>query len=116
MEKTFTITLGNGTVLEELRLNGNNYISKTELTAEMFTSEALAEVTIDDGEIVKVIEDAVLIQAIQCMGEYWFIIAEKSAEQKEKEALQAKANRAEAVTDYNIMMGILEDPDEDEEE
>lgn len=36
-------------------------------------------------------------------------------EQTEQEMAAATAARAKAVQDYNIMMGILEDPSEDEE-
>lgn len=32
MEKSFKITLADGTQLKNLKLNGNNYISKTEIT------------------------------------------------------------------------------------
>ena len=37
-------------------------------------------------------------------------------EQAEQELAEAQAARAQAVQDYNIMMGNLEDPAEDEEE
>jgi len=36
-------------------------------------------------------------------------------QQTERERAQSMAARSKAVQDYNIMMGILEDPSEDEE-
>ena len=36
MEKSFKITLADGTQLKNLKLNGNNYISKTEITEDDF--------------------------------------------------------------------------------
>ena len=36
MEKSFKITLADGTQLKNLKLNGNNYISKTEITEDYF--------------------------------------------------------------------------------
>ena len=61
-------------------------------------------------------KDAYLVQVIKYEGEYWFILAEKTQEEKDREELVAKADRTRAVQEYNIMMGNLEDPSEDEEE
>ena len=36
-------------------------------------------------------------------------------QQAEQEYAESQAARAQAVQDYNIMMGILEDPEEEEE-
>ena len=48
-EKIYKITLADGTVIDNLRLNGNNYISDKELTADMFLGN-LAKVIVNDGE------------------------------------------------------------------
>lgn len=76
--------------------------------------------TILDNETqeTEVLEDQVLVQCIKYDKEYWFILRDKSAEEKfaeENEALTARADRTTAVQEYNIMMGNLEDPSEDEE-
>ena len=40
MEKgTFTVTLADGTSITGLELNGNNFVSKTEVTPEMFAGK-----------------------------------------------------------------------------
>ena len=57
----YTITLSDGTVLSDLTLNGNNYVSQTEVTGVMFAGK-LDTVTISDGEITEVLHDAELIQ------------------------------------------------------
>ena len=44
-EKTFTITLADGTQLANLELNGNNFVSKTEVNADTFRGK-LAKVII----------------------------------------------------------------------
>ena len=36
MESKYMITLSDGTEINDLRLNGNNYISKKEITESMF--------------------------------------------------------------------------------
>ena len=47
----YAIKFGDGTKLENLGLNGNNFISQEELTEEFFTPEKLAHVEItSDGE------------------------------------------------------------------
>ena len=57
----YTITLSDGTQLKKLALNGNNFISSTEVTEETFEGK-LARVTINDGENEEVLKDAQLIQ------------------------------------------------------
>ena len=50
---SYKITLANGTIIDNLSLNGNNFVSKTELTAADFDGK-LAHVTItgpNDGDV-----------------------------------------------------------------
>ena len=35
-DKTYSITLADGTVIDDLKLNGNNFISKSPITKEIF--------------------------------------------------------------------------------
>ena len=116
MAKTFTITLSDGSVIENLELNGNNYISKKKITADDFEGK-LGHVEIVDNETeeTQVLEDAMLVQCIKFDKEYWFILTEKTLEEKDRDELFAKTDRTIAVQEYNIMMGNLEDPSEDEE-
>lgn len=109
MDNTFKITLGDGTMLENLRLNGNNYISRAAISEDIFTEEALREVEITDGETTEVLEDVILIQLVKYGNEYWFILAEKSPEQKEKEELYAELEaQAEAIMELAELIGGAE--------
>ena len=83
MAKTFTITLSDGSVIENLGLNGNNYTSKKKLTADDFEGK-LSRVTVLDDETqeTEVLEDQVLVQCIKYEKEYRFILRDKSAEEK----------------------------------
>ena len=60
---TFTITLANGRQLSNITQNGSMFVSKSEITADVLTDDALKRVTIseNDGDktVVTVIEDAV---------------------------------------------------------
>lgn len=116
MAKTFTITLSDGSVIENLELNGNNYISKKKLTAADFEGK-LSHVDILDDETqeTQVLTDAFLVQCVKFDKEYWFILAEKTQEEKDREELFAKTDRTMAAQEYNIMMGNLEDPSDEEE-
>lgn len=90
MEKgTWKITLADGTSLDNLELNGNNYISSTAVTEETFTGN-LSVVTIERPDGSEVHEDMKLIQITKVGEKYWFILADKTAEEKQKEATDAR--------------------------
>ena len=36
LEKVYSITLADGTILDDLKLNGNNYVSQKEIKEEAF--------------------------------------------------------------------------------
>ena len=84
----YTIKLYDGTVLDNLILNGNNFISDKIIPDDIFTDN-LNEVEISDGENTQIYNDMVLVANRVIDGKSWFILAEKTPEQKEKEALEA---------------------------
>ncbi len=73
----YTITLADGTKIENLTLNGNNWVSQTQIDEAIFTDDALKTVTITDGETTEAHENMFLNQLIEFNGEYWFILLEK---------------------------------------
>lgn len=98
--KIYKITLADGTVLDNLRLNGNNYISDTELTTDTFLGN-LGMVTINDGEKDTVYENMDLVQIVKYDNEYWFILRTMT-----KKELQDIKNRSDI--DYIAMMTDVE--------
>ena len=74
-EQIYSITLSDGTVLSDLRLNGNNYVSQTEVTEAMFAGK-LDTVTITDGETTEVLHDAELVQIAHYTDGWYFILRE----------------------------------------
>lgn len=105
----YKVTLNNGIILDNLTLNGNNYISEKEIAEDVFSNEALKRVIIFDGEASEIIEDAVLIQLKQYGTEWWFILAEKSPVEKEKEELLAEIEaQAEAIMELAELIGGAE--------
>ena len=103
MEKgTFTVTLADGTQLGGLELNGNNFISKTELTTDTFKGK-LSKVTItgdaeaDEAGLIGEHEHMELVQVKKYGDEWWFILRQLSA--SELERLQIRGD-----IDYVAMM------------
>lgn len=73
-DKIYKITLSDGTVLDNLRLNGNNFISDKPITEDMLFGK-LNNIQIEDSEgNVEIHEYMELIQIMQYENEYWFIL------------------------------------------
>ena len=74
----YSVTLSDGTKLDNLTLNGNNFVSSTKLTEGDFKYK-LSKVTItdDDGKSTDY-TDMVLVQVTQMGDESWFILGEKA--------------------------------------
>ena len=90
MEKgTFTVKLADGTQLTGLELNGNNFISKTEVTEATFAGK-LGHVVIegdaddDMGGLIGEHEHMELVQVEQYGSEWWFILRDMSAAELER--------------------------------
>lgn len=104
-KKTFTVTLSDGSVISDLQLNGNNFISSAPISASTFDGK-LAHVTIsgnpefDDFGLIGEHENMELIQCKQYGDEYWFILRDMPPE-----ALWQL--RTEARLDYIEMMEDL---------
>lgn len=74
----YTMVLSDGTIIENLRKNGDNYISASKLTADMFDGK-LSEVTVKTSEDEMVMENMDLVQITEMNGEYWFVLRQFSA-------------------------------------
>ncbi|XJZ57288.1 hypothetical protein ACIA3Y_04835 [Lactobacillus delbrueckii subsp. bulgaricus] len=89
-DKTYTVTLSDGSKLENLTLNGNNFISTTAITENQFDDGKLKSVVITDSEgKEEKHEDMFLVQVTHPSDqEWWFILADKSEDQIKKEQLE----------------------------
>ena len=85
------ITLQDGTVLDNLELNGNNFISDTIIESSIF-QDNLGNVKIEDedGNITEY-RFMKLVQNIEVDGKSWFILAEQS----ENDLLKARLKTTE---------------------
>ena len=78
----YTIKLTDGTTLDNLELNGNNFISDEVIGDDVFEGNLdTVTITNEDGESVEY-HDMVLVQNITFDGKSWFILAEMTDRQK----------------------------------
>ena len=84
----YKIILADGTTIENLELNGNNFIAQTAVDDAVF-KDNMATVTITDMESgsTEQIEGGVLLSNIVRYGKSWLVLGQKSAEQKRLETI-----------------------------
>ena len=96
----YTVTLSDGSKIENLTMNGNNFVSKSKLTEEMFTNK-LSKVTVNDGKTNTEYGNMVLVQVTQMGDECWFILRKKTKEEKLIDAISAIGS---SVTDVQVAL------------
>jgi hypothetical protein len=98
----YTVTLSDGTKIENLSMNGNNFVSNDRITEAMFENK-LSRVTVNDGENETTYEKMVLVQVTQMGDEYWFILRERTTEEiAEQEITDMQLALADV---YEMLMG-----------
>lgn len=102
MEKgTWTITLADGTALEGLTLNGNNYISTKKVTEDTFANN-LSTVTISDGETEATYTNMELVQITKVGTSYWFVLRELTAQEISDAKTQANIEYIAMMADIDL--------------
>ena len=91
----YTITLNDGTKLENLELNGNNYIAEGAVEDSVFEGN-LDTVVISDGEVTETYTDMMLMSNIVREGKSWIVLGEKTQQQKKDEARDKQMKELEA--------------------
>lgn len=79
---TYTITLADGTTLDNLGMNGTNYVSETEVDTSIFTDSNLAKVTISDGTNTDEYENLVFIQQMKWQDGTYYLAFRKQTERE----------------------------------
>ena len=100
------IILQDGTVLENLELNGNNFISDTIIESSTFEGN-LGNVKIEDNE-GNIIEHRFmkLVQNLELDGKSWFILVEQSENDLLKARLKATEDALTFLMDMKMMGGM----------
>ena len=103
----YKITLHDGTVLDDLELNGNNFISEKVIEDSVFSGN-LDTVTISNGETTVTYTDMKLLSNRVDGGKSWFILGEKTEQEKAMERLVSALNvNAESITDVQLALAEL---------
>lgn len=76
----YKITLADGTVLDNLELNGNNFISETPIADSVFLGN-LATVTIEGDESKETHTNMKLVANRVMEGKQWFVLADMTADE-----------------------------------
>lgn len=89
MEKSFKITLADGTQLKNLKLSGNNYISKVKITEDDFKGK-LSKITIENetDKTSEELEHIELVQIVHYEDGYYFVLRQLSADEIDKLKMQ----------------------------
>lgn len=98
----YSITLQDGTVINELELNGNNYISNTVIPDKVFDRN-LGKVEISDGETTEIFFDMKLMSNIEREGRSWIVLGQKT---EQDFLLEAIAQQRADVDYIAIMKGV----------
>lgn len=101
IEKIYTITLLDGTVIENLKLNGNNFVSKSEITPEIFDGN-LGTVQISDGKTVEEHTNMNLVQVTKMGEEWWFVLRDIPKKEIEDAKLRSDVDFIAMMTDVEL--------------
>lgn len=93
MSEIYKITLADGSVLDNLGLNGNNFVSKTEITEAQFAGK-LGSVKIEGPDGTQEMKNVELLQIQEWADGYYFILREKSEKELADEQLRSDVDYA----------------------
>lgn len=80
----YSVTLSDGTKLDNLALNGNNFVSTTEVTEDTFKGKLSKVTIVDEGGKSTDHSEMELIQVTHYSDGYYFILADKQEDQLQK--------------------------------
>ena len=86
--KTYKITLSDGVVIDNLKLNGNNYISKEVVDPAIFAGNC-SPIVINDGANDEKHNNMELVQVTNVNGESWIVLRNLSVEELSKIKIQS---------------------------
>ena len=100
-EKLYTVTLSDGSVLSDLKLNGNNYISTEPVSADVFIDNC-DPVVISDGDVEETHDHMALIYVKQIGDEYWFALRDRTADELARLKMQSDIEYLAMMTDVEL--------------
>lgn len=105
MEKSWKITLSDGTKLENLRLNGNNFISEAEITEDDFRGK-LSKVTVEGKDFKQEYNNMELVQIAHYEDGYYFVLREIPQEELDKLKMQSDIEYIAMMSNIDMEEGM----------
>ena len=69
----YKITFKDGTVIDNLTMNGNNYLSPTEIDSSIFTRKNMSSIVVNDGEKDETLTNHIFVQETHMADGYYFV-------------------------------------------
>ena len=105
MEKSWKITLSDGTKLENLVLNGNNFISGAKITEDDFKGK-LSKVTVEGKDFKQEYNNMELVQIAHYEDGYYFVLREIPQEELDKLKMQSDIEYLAMMSDIDMEEGM----------
>ena len=105
MEKSWKITLSDGTKLENLGLNGNNFISEAKITEDDFKGK-LSKVTVEGKDFKQEYNNMELVQIAHYEDGYYFVLREISQEELDKLKMQSDIEYIAMMSNIDMEEGM----------
>lgn len=87
-EKNYKVTLSDGTVIDNLKLNGNNFISNEIIDPMLFNGNC-SPVVISEGINEEIHDNMEVVQITQVNGDYWFVLRDIAISELKQLKLQS---------------------------
>lgn len=101
-EKIYSVTLADGSVIANLSMNGNNFISDEKITEDVFKNNC-SPVVISDGENEESHENMDLVQiTVAKDGKYWFVLRDLSAQELFEAKIRSDVEYIAMMTDVEL--------------
>lgn len=98
----YSIKLADGTVIANLELNGNNFISQDEIDEDQFDAYNLTSMEVSDGEKTEVWEDMRLCNFWTAADGTHMVFCRLSSEEKRQAELNAKLEYIAMMADIDL--------------
>lgn len=100
-EKLYSMTLTDGSVIGNLRLNGNVFISSVEISPDLFVDNC-DPVVINDGDVDEVHRHMALVAIERHGNKYWIMLRDRTSDELDKLKIMADIEYLAMMTDVDM--------------
>ena len=101
---TYSITLADETVIENLTLNGNNFVSSDPIDPLVFVNNC-SPIIISDGENTETHENAELVQVVNRNGKYYIVLRDITDQELRDRKIRSDIDYLAMMTDTDLEEG-----------